>query len=327
MEELLARGRVFARLPAGSAQLQVHAGAQAPYAWLIVAGQAEGMERGLIVADGLLVREVARGVVGRALAVAESWFPADAGCGLRCMMCESCEYGIEIVAMDRLESAEDGFVQLEPGPEWRRLVHGITKERVDEPERTGVVRVAREDAAGERCVQTFERFAGARPQPGQQLQSELGADGGCGLQQHVRFVGQRRDPIPDRVLDAGGEQGGRVVEALPRTAPRCKQLEELAHEERIAAGSPVKGSCQTGRSRPLEGEFDQAYDRLDRDARQRDRAVCLADVAERPVGLRRADRCRRPLCSNHDDAALGALANQVTQQEERRHVGPVKVVE
>jgi hypothetical protein len=160
---------------------------------------------------------------------------------------------------------------------------------------------------------------------------ELAADHGRDRQDAAAFraeaVQSAADHLPNAVRNGEppGIDRGRI---LQRLAAR-QQADDLAHEERVAFGLAMHRRDQRGRRREPGRTFDEACDVIDSQTSQREaRAEGLAQQRDE-AGREGVFRCDLGVAirAEHEQAAVAHLARQKAQQQQRRRICPVEIVE
>jgi hypothetical protein len=212
------------------------------------------------------------------------------------------------------------------------LQERLPHQRVREAEPPWPLRQLVEELRPHRLVQQLEHpFRLGTAGPGQELRGEGGAHQGCQLQRPARFDAQAVKTPPQHLADASRQTerlvGGNGL-AL-ETSLRPEHPHQLGGEERVPPAGVVDPSGE-GLARRLPGDGGELLGEL-RHAQplQTDPSGLRAagQIGER-LGDGRVRR-RLLLAEGHQEqhGVTSELADEVTKQQQRGRVGPVRIIE
>ena len=165
--------------------------------------------------------------------------------------------------------------------------------------------------------------------PPDQLLVEVTADHRRNPQRLVGLLAEAVETAADHLADALRDLQLRRAAAAGQLALAGEQPDDLADEERVAVGLLLDGLGQSRRRRGARGHLDVALDGADRQPLQRDAPTALdaGDLAEHPGERMVAAELDVAVGAEDQQATRGELASREAEQEQRRLIRPMQVVE
>ena len=298
---------------------------------VVVRAELEGLQRPLVEPGGVLVRHSlgrsrrgADRVLDRAIGVAGR-------AGLEVMMGEPAEVIVDLAGVHRLDRR--GAVAMDRrAPRGRHLgVQGLADQRVSE----GVLAGAFARLDDQPCVDRFaERrrhlFRRAVADPRDHLELELPTADGGEPQHLVGGLREAIEPPADHLAHALRDRDLPPRLVLAEATLGRHQPHDLADEERVAPRLLADRDGELGgRAIDAGGELDVAGDSVGVEAVQCDstRGVDLGELAERCGKRVVAAELDVAVGADDQQAGVGEPAGEEAQQQQRRLVGPVQIVE
>ena len=235
-------------------------------------------------------------------------------------------------AVHLLELTADASVEPHAATGWELVVQGLANQVVREAIAAAGTRNRRQKAGLDGLVDHVERLVtGNVTDPRQGVQAELRAEGRPEAQRVDRGTSEVADPPGDHGVDAGRDGHPQLVGAADviETPLGREQADGLADEQRVAVRrTPHGGGDAPGRRGARRGA-DHLRDRVGFEPAE-------PDQADRGFAGELGDRRRQRVSWRQLDVAVGAddeevhladLAGEELEQQDRRRVGRLQVVE
>ena len=291
----------------------------------------ERLERPRVEVRRVLVREALGGAGRRPGRVVDGSLGVHRAPGLEVVVGDVPEPLVDLVRVQRLDRLAD--LAMDHGPARRRdlRVQCLADEGVGEGVAARpLARLRDQSRVGRRRERPADVFGRVATDPLDDLQVELAPAHGGQAQYLVRLLGQAVESTADDLAHALRDRHLAPRLVLAQAALGRHQPNHLADEERVAPGLVADRLGEVGR-RPVDagGELDEAGDPLRAETVEGDAARAL----DRPqVGERLGERMMAPeldVAVGADDQQSGVreAPGDEAQQQQRRLVGPVQVVE
>ncbi len=293
----------------------------------------EQVDGSLIVTRSLLVGELCQRTLAGASGVADGLVDVAAVLrGLREVIGHLGYVAFRSRAMEVLQHLADLPVQADALRRAHLVVERLADERVREAMPSDGLGDLGDDARADRFVEPFEELLGRRPgERREHVEAELATDRRRDAQHLVAGGGEPLQPSPDHLAHAlrHGELGAGDL-SLGAEAPFGHQeTHDLADEERIALGLAVHRRDELGRRCRPRRHLDVARHVVLGEAAQGETAShgLAGQVAERLEQRMLAAELHVAIGADHEEPRRTHLARQELQQQERRLIGPLDVVQ
>ena len=294
--------------------------------------QLERLQRQLVQARRLFVREKLERAIAGALRVPESLVEVSARGSLEEVMGKLGQMRFLILRVERLERLAGASMQLHPPGSRQPFVKGLADQRMPEPQASPRAWHRRQHTSCDRLVEQVEQFVrGDLGQPLQGIERELAAEHGGEREHDHALLGQAPQPPPDHLANALRDPECPELAGIDvgDMSIRCEQAHDLGDEERVASRLCMDRRAQPcGRGR-AGSELDILRDVLFGQSTELDAS---RDLLPRQLRERRRERIAHgrvdvAVRADDEDPAAGDPSRDESKQEQRRLVGDVKVVE
>src|SRR4051812_17984210 len=290
-----------------------------------LAGEVERPQRGVEEVGGLLVGERAQRLVARPFGVVQRAALVAGRRRLDEVVGELEQPGAARSGPGALERLADRAVQPRAADGAQIVVERLADQSVGEAEGAGLARRLVEQVQGERLVEALEQLG--PPDAGGALErgdAEPAAGDGGDLERLARRRAQRLEAAADRVAHAVGQRQPR-----PRldVAVGDEQADDLVAEERVALGDRGQAADEVVGRLLAAAVDDQPPQVVGPEAADLDAPAEAAELAEDALHLGAATRPRVVVRRDDEDRAVADRAGEEGEQQERRQVGGVEVVE
>ena len=295
-------------------------------------GAGHQRERAFVVAGALVEPVALDRPDGGARAVLDRLLDGAAGRGAREVMRQLVEVRTVELAVQALERFPDRAVQRGAARRTERLVQDLAHERVGEAPAPRILVHLRHQTRRERLLECREHLhRGLSRGRGEDRHGHLDAGRGGQIEQVPGRGGEPREALADHLADGGRDAerpGGVRREPLELPLAR-EQPHDLAHEEGVAAG--VAEHCLDHRRRREEPcrRRDEARERVGLEAAQHE-PLCVwmaGDGGQRGIQRVVGDDVQVSIGREEDDGGAPETRRQELEQQERRAIGPLEVLE
>ena len=291
---------------------------------LLVARLLEHPEGAAVVAGGLLKGELRGGTVAGRRGVARR-LVGPGRAAQEEVVSQLRQVRLRVAGVQLLERVADLPVEADPARGRQLLVHRVAYQHVGEAQAADAVGQFADEPRGYRLLERREEVVLLQPADAlQRVELELASQHRCQGQDLVAAFGHALEPAAYRLTDAlgDGEPFGLLVEAL-----RGEEPPDLAGEQRVAVGLLVHPRRQVVVRRGSGDLLEQprglrAAQPLQREAPD-DRKPCELGEGLRQLG----PDLTVAVAGNHEDLRAGELLRDESEQQDRRGVRGVQVVE
>ena len=231
------------------------------------------------------------------------------------------------VAAVRSSASPDGGVQPGAPRGGEVAVERLADEAVGEAERAGRPRRLLEQLHGERLVEALEEVGAADargPLDGREL--EVAALDGGHLERVADLGAQRQQALADGVADPVGQRHA-LAQRLVDAALGHEQAHDLVGVEGVALGQLVQGVHELLGRVGAAAVDDQRAQVVVLEAAEVEAHAEARELAEHGLDLGPAPRPRLVVGGDDQHARLAQRAGEEGEQQQRRQVGGVEVVE
>ena len=283
-------------------------------------------------AGRFLVGEHRLGVLGAAMRELDCLFDRAEGQRPRVVMRQLGEMSVDGAPAVRFDAPGDAEVQRLPLRRRDVAVERLGDQHVRETVAPGHLRQRDDQAAGDGVVhRRGQRGRGQIDGVAQQRHVELAAHHRAHRQRALGVGRGQRNALADRhahaVRDAERVQRGSIDAAVGTARGRREQADDLADEERVAVGDAVDGRRRAAVDVVVDSAGDPFVHRTFAETTQRKRDALTAEVGDDLRQLRMPPHLGLAIGDDDEQLVFAQRPGDESQQQERREVGGVRVVE